>query len=209
SVAPSLPAPRGSWSRALPWALATAVLTIVALAIPAVRHLRETPPIPDRLVTLTMYVAPADRLGPTSYYGRPTRTAFAVSPDGTAVVFVGEAGATTGNRTRMLYRRPLAEAHAVAIPGTERAELPFFSTDGQWVGFAAGNTLKKVALGGGPPIDLCNFPSDGRVEGAHWGSAGLIVFARAGLWTVPESGGKPQALLDEAPNAFRGSPIML
>jgi serine/threonine protein kinase len=207
--APPLPAPRGSWSRASPWALAIAVLTIVALAIPAVRHLRETPPIADRLVTLTLDVAPADRLGPTSFYGRPSRTAFAVSPDGTAIVFIGEAGATTGNRTRMLYRRPLAEAHAVAIAGTERAELPFFSTDGQWVGFASGNTLKKVALSGGPPIDLCDFPSDGRVEGAHWGSAGVIVFARAGLWTVPESGGKPQALLVEAPNAYRGSPVML
>ena len=61
----------------------------------------------------------------------------------------------------MLYRRPLAETQAVALPGTEGAEYPFFSPDGQWVGFAAGKKLKKVALSGGPPIDLCELTVTG------------------------------------------------
>src|SRR4030095_16687882 len=101
-------------------------------------------------------------------------------------------------RTGMLYRRPLGEIHAAAIPGTEGAEYPFFSPDGQWVGFADGNKLKKVALSGGPPIDLCDF-GGGRIDGASWGKAGVIAFARRGLWTVSDSGGKPEALLERKP----------
>ncbi len=112
----------------------------------------------------------------------------------------------------MLYRRPLADAQAVAIPGTEGAEYPFFSPDGQSVGFGAGNKLKKVALSGGPPIDICDFPVAGRLGGASWGSAGVIAFAiglrNQGLWTVSDSGGKPDALFESNPEAVF-SPAML
>ena len=197
------------WSRALPWAVAAAGVTILALAIPTARHLSETSAVTDRLVTLTMDVAPAERLGPAADYGRPSRTAFAIAPDGTSAVFAGVVGGNSDGEKRMLYRRPLAESRAVPIPGTEGAEYPFFSADGQWIGFAAGNKLKKVAVGGGPPIDLCDLPVAGRIEGASWGPAGVIVFARRGLWTVSESGGKPEALLDDDQAIYRGSPAFL
>ena len=190
--------PRSTWSRVLPWALAAAAMLVAAaLAIPAVRHLRETPPPATRLANLTMGLAPAETLGPTSFYGRPSRTALVMAPDGATIVFSGEINVPGGPPTTMLYRRPLAEAQAVAIPGTDGAEYPFFSPGGQWVGFAAGNKLKKIALSGGPPIDLCNFTFAGRIEGASWGPAGVITFARQGLWTVSDSGGKPGALFEK------------
>ncbi len=53
----------GRW----PGWIAAAVLGIaaIALAIPAIRHPRETPPAGARLVNLVMDVAPAATLGPT------------------------------------------------------------------------------------------------------------------------------------------------
>jgi hypothetical protein len=152
-------------------------------------------------VNLIMDLGPAEMLGPAGFRNRSSRTAFTVSPDGSTVIFVG-----VRDRTSMLYRRPLSEAAAVAIPGTEGADYPFFSPDGQWVGFAAASKLKKVALGGGPPIDLCDL--SGRIWGASWGSAGVIVFANAELWTVPDSGGKPAMLVDR-PQGVVASPAML
>jgi eukaryotic-like serine/threonine-protein kinase len=160
----------------------------------------------------TMDVAPADALGTNLtaiFYNRPSRTAFAISPDGATIVFVGEVKVPSGTPTSMLYRRPLSEFRAVAIPGTDGAEYPFFSPDGQWVGFGAGNKLKKVALSGGPPIDICDFMFAGRIEGASWGPTGAIAFARRGLWTVSDSGGKPDAPFEHDPNTRLYSPHML
>jgi Tol biopolymer transport system component len=214
------------------WGIATiAVLVTASLVVPTLRHLREAA-APDRGVTsLAMSVAPSERLGPTQFFGRPSRTAFAISPDGATIVFSGEAGpvgfgddpaaAAAAGRKTMLYRRPLGEAHATAMPGTEGAEYPFFSPDGASVGFAVGtptgNKLKKVALAGGPPIDVCDMAvpaSDtglrgGRIGGASWGPSNIIVFAFHGLWMVSSSSGKPVAFVEEAPDARVLSPQIL
>ena len=123
----------------LAWIVAAvAVFGMIALAVPALQHLRDTPRIEMTPAHLTLDLAPADRLGPTSLLSRPNRTALAISPDGATVVFSGEISVPSGTPVTMLYRRPLAQAQSVAVPGTEGAEYPFFSPDGQWVGFAAG-----------------------------------------------------------------------
>lgn len=198
-----------------PWAavgvpiFATLVLTALVFAIlvfvfamPGFRAtFRAARTAPLVSANLIMDLAPAEMLGPTGSDNRSSRTSFAISPDDSIVVFVG-----VHDRTSMLYRRLLADPAAIAIPGTEGAEYPFFSPDGQWVGFAAANKLRKVALDGGPPIDLCDLT--GRIAGASWGSAGVIVFADAGLWTVADSGGTP-AMLVEGTQATVVSPIML
>jgi serine/threonine-protein kinase len=197
----------GRW---LGWIVAAVLgLGVVALVVPAIRHLREPPPAGTPLVNLIMDVAPAAKLGPTLFFDRPSRTAIAISPDGATVVFSGETKAPDGTATQMLYRRPLAETQAVALPGTEGAEYPFFSPDGQWVGFAAGKKLKKVALSGGPPIDLCELSVTDPIAGASWGSGGFIAFADDGLWTVSDSGGKPQNLLNKDPGTELGTPAIL
>ena len=38
------------------------------------------------------------------------------------------------------------------LPGTERAEGPFFSPDGEWLGFFARGGIMKVRLSGGVPL---------------------------------------------------------
>ncbi|MDP9194509.1 MAG: protein kinase, partial [Acidobacteriota bacterium] len=93
---------------------------------------------------------------------------FAVSPDGSQLVYVVENGATSE-----LRRRPLDANESIAMPGTQGATNPFFSPDGKWVGFAAGAKLKKVALAGGTPVTLANAPI---FRGAVWGKEGSIYF---------------------------------
>ena len=206
AVAP--PPPTGALPR---WAWAVMGALAFATLISAVTAMRSSSPpaaSPGLKASLTMDLAPAEMLGPAEFNNRPSRTAFAISPDGATIVFSGIV--TKGpDRTWMLHRRPLSEPQAVAIPGTEDAEYPFFSPDGQWVGFAARDKLRKVALSGGPPIDLCDFTFAGRIDGASWGSAGVIAFARRGLWTVSDSGGKPEAPFEGDTNTRLLTPIML
>src|SRR2546422_1219312 len=83
---------------------------------------------------------------------------------------------------------------AKPIPGTQEATTPFFSPDGQWVGFIAGGKLQKVSIRGGPPAIL----NDGVVTGgASWGDQGIIAFTPRPLTTVAqirELGGPAQPL---------------
>ena len=135
---------------------------------------------------------------------RPTRTAVALSPDGRTLVF----GAIWGGDQR-LYVRAMDRLSATPLAGTDGGVNPFFSPDGQWVGFyfssprgPAEGELRKVRLGGGPAVTLCKAAS---IFGASWGSDGTIVFATArngGLWRVPAAGGTPEALTTPQPGEY-------
>jgi Tol biopolymer transport system component len=114
----------------------------------------------------------------------------AVSPNGRTLVYV----AAWHHGTQQLFRRALDQIEAVPIAGTEGAAFPFFSPDGQWIGFFAGKALKKVALQGGPTMTIC--PAGYR-HGASWGPNGVIVFASGSspdLMQVADTGGTPRPL---------------
>ncbi len=73
----------------------------------------------------------------------------ALSPDGARMVYAAN---------RQLYLRSMGEVEAKPIPGTNLdAASPFFSPDGQWVGFFSNgdSLLRKIAIGGGSPVTLC------------------------------------------------------
>jgi Tol biopolymer transport system component len=112
----------------------------------------------------------------------------AVSSDGYRVAFVADVEGTS-----QLYIRDLNSLDVRAIPGTQAAEHPFFSSDGQWVAFFAAGTLQKVALSGGAPLRICNVPE--KSVGGSW-SGNTIVFAlrAAGLFKVESTGGQPRAI---------------
>jgi hypothetical protein len=79
------------------------------------------------------------------------------------------------------------------VTGAEGADSPFFSPDGQWLGFVADDKLKKVSLRGGAAVVLCDAP---RLRGASWGD-GFIAAAldtRGGISRVSEEGGPPKLL---------------
>jgi len=86
--------------------------------------------------------------------------------------------------------RGLHQIEPVALPGTDGARDPFFSPDGDWLGFlGAGNKLQKIALAGGPPITLASV--DSGFFGAAWGTGDIIVIATGyGLRQLPAGGGR-------------------
>src|SRR6185436_10515094 len=98
---------------------------------------------------------------------------------------------------RALYMRPLDQSAATVILGTEGALNPFFSPDGQWVGYWAAGQIRKVPLRGGPPVPILAPPDSGQtlqqfpIFGASWGDDDRIVFAQgaSGLLQVSAAGG--------------------
>ncbi|HET6668709.1 MAG TPA: protein kinase [Pyrinomonadaceae bacterium] len=111
------------------------------------------------------------------------------SPDGTHIV----SSLVVSGRTK-LFDRPLAAFAAHPIDGTEGASDPFFSPDGQWLGFFANGSLKKVPLNGGAPETICKAENP---RGGVWSSDGTIIFTPgtdAPLYRVSASGGAAEAL---------------
>jgi len=117
-----------------------------------------------------------------------------VSRDGRSVVFtVSRAG------TQQIYLRDLDKPEAVALPGTEGGFAPFFSPDGQWVGFFANQKIRKVLRTGGAPISIADFGELGatRNVSASWDDPETIFFTpdvSKGIWRVSSQGGTPSAV---------------
>jgi Tol biopolymer transport system component/predicted Ser/Thr protein kinase len=115
----------------------------------------------------------------------------ALSPDGTRLALILR---DADGKVR-LHTRLLEQNQATALAGTENAFSPFFSPDGEWIGFFADDKLKKISVQGGAAVTLCDAPDP---DGASWGDDGNIVAAlngrAGGLWRVPSSGGTPVPL---------------
>ena len=187
TVVAAIPA-RPGWRRALPYAVAFVLSVVIGLAA---WNLKPSPPQP---VTRTVInLPPGQRL---AGLGRP---AIAISPDGKNLVYVAREGPEAGGSQR-LYQRALDSLEAQIIPNTEGAVNPFFSPDGQWVGFFAGGKIQKVSVSGGAAVTLADAPFS---EGASWGSGGNLAFApinTGAIQQVPEEGGAPQPLTQSDQN---------
>ncbi|UCF38139.1 MAG: serine/threonine-protein kinase [Acidobacteriota bacterium] len=112
-------------------------------------------------------------------------TLLAISPDGTKIVYAGRSSSGT-----QLYLRELSSLAVQALPDTQGAVHPFFSPDGQWVGFLTFDRLKKVSLNGGGAISLCDARTGTR---AIWTREGTIYFGQNEGWEirkVSENGGE-------------------
>ncbi|MGH7693347.1 MAG: TolB family protein [Gemmatimonadaceae bacterium] len=119
--------------------------------------------------------------------GSEVGTDVVISRDGTRLAFVSVDSSSTAH----LYVRRLDQAAASALPGTEGARGPFFSPDGQWIGYWAAGRLKKVAVTGGSPVVLSDATD---LLGASWGDDETIIAvlnSTGALWRVPAAGGAP------------------
>ncbi len=128
-------------------------------------------------------------LSPETSLALEKRTAVALSPDGTNLIYVARREGTTH-----LHLRAMDRLEVVSMAGTEDASGPFFSPDGQWVGFFAGGRLKKISIAGGAPMALCEAVES---RGAAWGPDDTIAFTptpASGLFSVSAAGGAPSAV---------------
>ena len=112
----------------------------------------------------------------------------AISADGSRVAY---------SATNRLWIRLLGQKEAIAVEGT--ASNPFFSPNGDWVGFFGTEAgLPKVPALGGTPVSIVTTTE--RPGGATWLTDGTIVYATAsGLYQVSENGGEPRRLAKPDP----------
>jgi eukaryotic-like serine/threonine-protein kinase len=132
------------------------------------------PGVPTALVThVSLDVRPAEELNAGDapsierLGGGGSRTALAWTPDGRALVFVGRRGGI-----QQLYVRPLDGDEARPLKGTEWAQAPAVSPDGQWVAFWADRAIRRVPISGGPVVELASV--DNPPSGLVWGQEGLF-----------------------------------
>jgi serine/threonine-protein kinase len=181
-------APRSSTTTSrfgrLPWIVAAVVLavsTVVALWAPW----RAPITTEGKLIRLNADLGPDARLGAAYSATRAT-----ISPDGTRLLY----SVRQPDGKQMLASRSLDKPAGSVIPGTEYGADPFFSPDGQWIGFFADGKLKKLSLNGGDPVTLAVASNP---RGASWSEDGTIIAAltnTAGLYRIAASGGAPQPI---------------
>ena len=135
--------------------------------------------------------------------------AFDMSPDGTALTYVGRSRGVI-----RLFVRRLDQFGDSPISGTDGASSPLFSPDGQWVAFFSGRRLLKVNVQTNATPILISEDIERWLNGATWLADGSIIFSRPnhGLQRVSAEGGKPVPVtsLSETPREFdHHSPTLL
>jgi Tol biopolymer transport system component/predicted Ser/Thr protein kinase len=166
--------------------IVTAVLGLGLIAV-GVLYWRATRPVERPLVRLDVDLGADVSLPGLTGSFQNVR----LSPDGTRLLYL------SGNPRRLFSRR-LDQTSATELPGTEGATSPFFSPDGQWVGYFASNKVYKISMGGGAAVTLADYPI---VAGASWGADGTIILGGAilgGLERISDGGGVPTRLTELA-----------
>ena len=166
-------------------------VVVAAIAGVAGWYLRPTPSTPIARFT----IATAAPLPSPSPYRD-----IDISPDGAHIAYNTGTNPASGD----LWVRAIDRPDAVRLQGLDVPKSPFFSADGQWIGFFSGKGLQKVSIKGGSPTSLGAV--QGIPRGATWNSRNSIVFATSdlstGLMTVSADGGTPVVLTK--PNAVNG-----
>ncbi len=183
--------PAAGWTRALPWVLVglTTAALLAAFAIWPARSV--APPAPSQRLLVS--------IGAEASLFLTSGPSVTLSPDGTTLAFV----AVQSGGGSLLFVRRLGELQAVALPGTNGANNPFFSPDGQWIGFFSGSLLKKVSVTGGAALNVCEAPSG---RGGTWTDDDTIFFSpkatdNSTIMRVPAAGGTPVVFGTLSPGA--------
>jgi Tol biopolymer transport system component len=134
----------------------------------------------------------------------------ALSPDGSRVAFT----ASGPDRITRLWVQSLRESNGKPVPGTDEAAFPFWSPDGEHLGFFAQGRLKRVGVATGGPQVLGDAPDAG---GGSWSATGNILFSAArgysgrAIFSVPSSGGAVRQISNVAnePDTVHSWPMFL
>ena len=156
------------------WRTAAVLLAFMA-GVAACNPSQEAPLAPSRM----------DHVLPEAQaFAITDRPVIAVAPDGSAIVYVAN---------QQLYLRAMDGVDAIPISGTDDLPTsPFFSPDGQWVGYWSGvdRQLKKIAVNGGIPVTL-SVAEDPYYGAPVWGNDDTIVWGQGeGIMRVSANGGR-------------------
>jgi serine/threonine-protein kinase len=168
-------------ARAIQWRAIAAATIASALVLGAVAALwRLRAPEVVRLSTADLTFTPPIDLTDAS--------ALALTRDGSRLAYVAIV-----KQERVLCIRGFDDRRAQCLPGTERGGAPFFSPDGQWLGFFADGELRKIPVRGGP---VQTITKTDRPDAGSWFDDDSVVFASsAGISRVSASGGSPELLI--------------
>jgi eukaryotic-like serine/threonine-protein kinase len=150
---------------------------------------------PTAPVKARLAFAPGDRiagsLSDDSWNGeRPSHTAFAISPDGSTLVYAGERAGV-----RQLFVRLLTGETATPLAGTEGGESPFISPDGSTVAYWVKGHLMRVPLAGGAPAQIAEVERN--IRGGDWYGDRIVVGNTEGLIMLSAAGtSKPDTITD-------------
>ena len=160
----------------LPW-VAAIVCGIVVAGVAAWNLKPEAPVTVSRF----SHVLPEGQT-----FTNATRGVVTISPDGSRMVYVAN---------RQLYLRAMDALDSTPIPGTdEDPAAPFFSPDGQWIGYFSIPQLKKIAVSGGAPVTLSD--TENPYGAPVWGTDDTIVWGQSeGIMRVSANGGTPELLI--------------
>ena len=178
-------------------ALGTAGVVAVTLGtrVGWLRSARDAPPVPGVRATLLPPVGELFAGG----------DGLALSPDGTQLAFTVLRAAP---RSR-LFVRTLASGAVRELSGTADARYPFWSPDGQSLGFFAEGELRVTPAGGGPVTVIAKAPSP---NGGTWGRDGTLLFGSGQdgvIYRVRIGGGPPVSVTRPGPEGHHHRPVFL
>ena len=165
------------WQRPIP----AAFVALVLVAITGLAVWGLTRPAPERVARFALLLPEG------TDFLRTSRHVVAISPAHDYVAFTADDG---------LWLRPMDQMEATLLSGGEGAQEPFFSADGQWLGFFADGQLKRVSVSAGAPVTL----GPARTPwGASWTADDTVLFGQPdGVWRVPGTGGTPELVIPVA-----------
>ena len=179
-----------AWRRTAMLAAAASVVVGAGAGLAVWRVTRPTPP---PVMRLSLPLPSTEQVA--------AEWGLAISPDGQHVAYLS--GNTLQLQLRLLSLNQQVPTTLVRDGFPFR---PFFSPDGQWVGFhdAGANELRRVSIQGGPASTICTLSAN--PYGMTWGDDDTIVFAQGlqqgGVWRVSADGGTPEPLT--TPDAAQG-----
>ena len=144
-----------SLQRAIPWALLALMILAMLVREFGTSQQGGTASAHLQIVLPDGFHLPVDTEHPT----------LALSPDGSQLVFVGEQ-----DGTRRLYQRNLADpvGEIRVIAGTDGAASPFFSPEGDWIGYFDDSGLMKVSADSGVPLAIPGALGSAVSRGGTW-----------------------------------------
>ena len=130
-----------------------------------------------------------------------------LSPDGSKVAFV----AADPSKVFRLWVWHRDSFDATPLPGTDGAAFPFWSPNGDRLGFFSGDELRVCDLAGGGTAALCRAPQPG---GGTWSRQHEVVFSASvlegnALFRVGDQGGDPTPITSYSQNSSRRFPVFL